>query len=323
MILKEAVDLSYVSKYKEISKKANVIDIALLVKDFLASCKFKNYEKNAYDEFVDNNISSLIIECNKYTLSMNNPFFQFLFYYAEKNSNIDPFINSSKYNILHNCVANHIINTKQLSFKDDYYNLILILENKNLWALSSESDILYLIKIYKWVLDTNMINYVTNAHLAALFKKLSINTEDKIKQVLLKCLYFSDIIIKITDDKIKNNKEDIDYYLNNYQLSMKQIVETNLLPSGQFISVDVIEESVGYLNDNLSANNRDTTTGKYKNKDTINKKDTKQDNNISTVAKNQILDKANDVMNFIKNTYNVNNNVDIKKILSVIIDKLQ
>ena len=114
---------------------------------------------------------ALNLECFKYNLDKDNPFFQFLDIYSKQNGNIQPFLDKQNYSILHNCISNGVLDIKQLSFKCREVDQIRILVNPYLWQITPKSDILYLIKIYTWIVDENLDTFILNAYVKAAFSK--------------------------------------------------------------------------------------------------------------------------------------------------------
>lgn len=261
-ILLEATDFK--NEYK--NNLSDYSKILSLLKEFGIT---NGFNSNVWNEFVDNNLSTLQTECNNFGLSMENPFFQFLSLYQQKNGSIDIFTDKERYNLLHNLVAQGVIGTKQLTDKAAEDAQIRILWNKNLWSIDNIADISYLIKSYVWVLSNDMNKNIINRYLKlALSEDGDMNNIDsKIK--LLKVLYFTDypveLLNNITRDNDIQNNDNIEKYLT---FLKNAINNTPNLISGQFIPVDNIEANFNTLYSDVQESNRDLLTGKKQQSET-------------------------------------------------------
>lgn len=332
MILTEANDLSYVQQFKNAKEPDEVADI---IKEFCKSAGFNGYNEEEWNKFIDTNLNSLNIECNKYGLSKDNPFFGFLEKYTQQNGNITSFLVKENWNILHNCVSNGVLETKQLSFKCPEIEQVRILVNPNLWNISPKSDVLYLIKLYSWTIDQNLNTYILNAYVKAAFSeevtldngKIDFEKPDMNKIVnkvgLLKCLFFTDYINLLTEDKIKNTAKTPTLVLQELQKKILNIKSQNMLISHTFESVDLIEQQVGVLREQVQESHRDVD-GRYQKTDTEDQNQKTEFGDRSAKFSNRersnILSKSDSVINAIKSTFNTNNKADIRDILKVLGD---
>lgn len=329
MILNEANDLSYVQKFKDAE---NPSDIEKVLKEFCKSVGFAGYNEKEWNSFIGNNLNALYLECSKYGLSMDNPFFQFLNKYSQQNGNITPFVDRENYSILHNCVSNGVLETKQLSFTCPEVQQVRILVNRNLWNITPKSDILYLIKVYVWLIDENLNSYILNAYVKAAFSDQITTDSGKIdfkepdmnstvnKIGLLKCLLFTDYVNSLSEDRIKNINKTPALALQEVQKRILSIKNQNMLISKQFKPVDLIEQQIGTLRERAQESNRDVS-GRYQQTDTEYKKSEYGSNSnerFSVKQKAIINQKAKPIIDAIKTTYGVNNLSDIKDILKVL-----
>lgn len=332
MILKEANDLSYVQKFKDAQKNKDPELPIKLIKEFLKSCNFKNYNEEEYNKFVDTNSHTLYLECDIYSLSLENPFFKFLQEYSLKNSNISPFLIKENYNIVHNLIAKDIIETKQLANTCSVDKQIRILFNPNLWSIQSKNDINYLIKLFNWVLDTKINDYVLNYYVKILFspekitdyknvdlKKINLDNFNT-KQLFLRCLFFTDYINKIDDRNLINDDNKISEYFEGIRNNISKLADNAMFVSAKFRSVDEIEQAVKMLKENVQEGNRGLD-GKYRETDTNNKiTDKKTANNINPTEKRQILNKSAATIEAIKRDYGITDKQSIRDILKILGD---
>ena len=332
MILKEATDVSYVQKFKD-AKEPD--DISNIIKEFCKNSNFNNYNEIEWNSFIDNNLHALNLECFKYNLDKDNPFFQFLDIYSKQNGNIQPFLDKQNYSILHNCISGGVLDIKQLSFKCREVDQIRILVNPYLWQITPKSDILYLIKIYTWIVDENLDTFILNAYVKAAFSKRIELKNGKVhfndpkmndlpnKIGLLKCLFFSDYIISLSEDKIKNNPKTPVLRLQEIQKNISNIKDSTSLVSHKFESVDLIEKQVQLLKQPVQESGRGVD-GQKQETDTDNKyykiKDKNSDNLLTSKQKQQILLKSDPIINSIKSTYQLKNKSDIKELLKILGD---
>ena len=332
MILTEANDLSFVQKFKEAKEPSDIIPI---IQEFLGTCGFNGYTKDEYDNFVTINSNALYIECQKYTLSMENPFFMFIHEYSRQNGNITPFLSKDNWNILHNCVSNGILSEKQLSFKCPEIEQVRIIVNPYLWNMASKPDILYLLKVYSWAIDENLNNYVINAYVRAAFADKVILDNGKIdydepdldkvvnKVGLLKCLFFTDYINVLSEEKIKNTAKTPASTIEQIQKKVLSVKSQNMLVSHEFVSVDLIEQQIKVLRETVQESGRDVN-GRYQKTDTDKEKDTTQINKLAdrftAKEKSNILSKSDSIINAVKSTFGVKNKSDIRDILKALGD---
>ena len=71
-------DINWTEEYRKANSTSKPLEVMKVIQRFLETLNFKNYDKETFNRFVQNNFSSLRLECNKYGLSKDNPFFIFL-----------------------------------------------------------------------------------------------------------------------------------------------------------------------------------------------------------------------------------------------------
>lgn len=330
-LTEDDLQTGYVQKFKDARYPK---DIAKVIKQFCKDFGFPNYKEQDFNTFIDNNLYALQLECNQYNLSSNNPFFQFLVRYLEVNSDITPFINQTNWGILHNCISNGILTTKQLSFKCPATEEIKILLNKNLWGIKPSDDILYLIKLYNWFLEENLNRYVINGYVRAIFSKIdrdnkidfkSTDNLDKLdnKIALINLTFFSQEIKQITENAQKRVGSS-EYILS--QLNAKRYkFNKDAAYRTPFESVDMIENQVEMLQDQVQENSE---TYKYENPGTD--KDTdgtgKQDKYTKSYVR-QVIAKSQPIIDTINKTYGNSytslSKSDLRDILNILSDNLE
>lgn len=269
--------INWTEKYRQAK---NPSDVREIIQGFLKTLNFKNYDESKFNKFVSTNLNSLWLECNKYGLSKDNPFFLFLQnYLGNKGTNIDVFFDQNKWDLLHNCVANDILEEKQLTFKSETEKQIRILFNPNLWNISPVSDIKFCIELYARLVDTNLNNFIKNGYVKAAFAKESDagkHAGDHSAQLvaadmnnpantvgLLKCLFMTNYIEELDNSKVAINtqsrqlgddgKSAIDK-IRNHIKAIEDDKSKDLI-SGQLVSVDVIEHQYKILNENVQLSN--------------------------------------------------------------------
>ena len=140
---------------------------------------------------------------------------------------------------------------------------------------------------------------------------------------LLKCLFFSDYIISLSEDKIKNNPKTPVLSLQEIQKNISNIKDSTSLVSHKFESVDLIEKQVQLLKQTVQESGRGVD-GQKQETDIDNKyykiKDKNSDNLLTSKQKQQILLKSDPVINSIKSTYQLKNKSDIKELLKMLGD---
>lgn len=282
----------------------NPDEIIKIFKDFLRSANFKNYDEEKWNDFVDNNFDTLTIECQYYGLSMENPFFQFLKTYATKNENIDPFVDDSKYKLLHNLVSDRYIESKQLSFKCPEDEQIRILLNPNLWKLPN-GDINYLIKLYVWFIDTDLNRYIINSWVKAGFKgKFKTFNDQTAKIALIKCCMFTNYIDELDKEK-KAKNDDPKIPLKEFNDKLTKITGDNMLVSGEFMPINMIYHQVYLLKEGAQESNRGVD-GQYQQTDVDNNvnSSTKKWDNFTRVQKFDLNNIKSNVLSDIKKNIN-------------------
>ena len=332
MILKEANDLSYVQKFKDAQKNKDPELPIKLIKEFLKSCNFENYDEQEYNKFVDVNSHTLYLECNLFSLSLENPFFKFLHEYSTKNANIFPFLIKENYNVVHNLIAKDIITTKQLANTCSVNKQIRILFNPSLWSIQSKNDINYLIRLFNWVLDTDINDYILNYYVKILFspekitdyknvdlKKINLDNFNT-KQLFLRCLLFTDYINKTADRNSIRDKNEINEYFEDLRNKVHKLTDVTMFVSAKFNSVDEIEQAFKMLKENVQEGNRDLYNINRETDTNNQTTDKKTANNINETEKRQILNKATSVIDALKKAYNINNKQSIKDLLKILGD---
>lgn len=337
MRLVEANDLSFVDKFKN---SRDILEQKSLIKQFCATAGFKNYVKQDWDEFVDNTFSTLSIECKHYGLSLDNPFFAFLKEYNNRNGSIAVFKNIDTYNVLHNAVANGILSTKQIAFTSAQDEQIRILINPNLWKLSNRNDIVYLIKLYDWFLDSDLNRYILNAYVKAAFApnfeisdhQLTFDNVDfeklGTKLWLMRCVFLTDYLNELSELKVKQGgMTSMKPVLDNLR---KRLAQNNIqvglggdpLSRDPFVNVNMIEQQIKTLRELVQESPEDIT-GRTQETDTNPGEDDNYDEGDGLSAKQRAAIKRQQqpVIDAVKKTYNVNNDVDIRKVLKAISTK--
>lgn len=336
MRLNEAgLQTEYVQKFKDAKYPK---DKSKIIKEFCKNNGFPNYNEQDFNNFVDNNLYALQLECNTYNLSDNNPFFQFLKRYLEKNGNIKPFI-SDNWNILHNCVSNGVLTTKQLSFRCPADEEIKILLNPNLWNIKPSSDILYLIKLYNWFLEENLNRYVINAYVRAVFStytqnakgqnKLNTNKTDNLNLLtnrisLINLTFFTDKIKTLSDDR--KTRSDSDRRDLRQLMRMEDKGNNNTPYSATFQPVDMIENQVGMLREQVQENNVFDIDNNSDIESETNGQNKNQGQQYTRSEVNQVLYKSKPIIDAINKTYGNGytnlSKADLRNILNILSDNI-
>ena len=140
---------------------------------------------------------------------------------------------------------------------------------------------------------------------------------------LLKCLFFSDYIISLSEDKIKNNPKTPVLRLQEIQKNISNIKDSTSLVSHKFESVDLIEKQVQLLKQTVQESGRGVD-GQKQETDIDDKyykiNDKNSDNLLTSKQKQQILLKSGPIINSIKSTYQLKNKSDIKELLKMLGD---
>lgn len=268
---------NWVERYRQAK---NPSDVRMVIQEFLKTLNFKNYDETKFNKFVSTNLNSLWLECNKYGLSKDNPFFIFLQNYLGNNkTSIDVFFDQNKWDLLHNCVANDTLDENQLTFKSETKKQIRILFNPNLWNISPVSDIKFCIELYARIVDVNLNYFIKNGYVKAAFAEeaaagdhasdhsaqlVAADMDDPTNTVgLLKCLFMTNYIEELDNNKVainaqsrqldNNGKSAIDE-IRNHIKAIKDDKSKDLI-SGQLVSVDVIEHQYKILNENVQLSN--------------------------------------------------------------------
>ena len=351
MRLVEANDLSFDDKFKN---SKDILEQKDIIKEFCANAGFKNYVKQDWDEFIDGTFSTLVIECRHYGLSMDNPFFAFLNAYNNINGNIKVFNDIDTYNVLHNAVANGILDTKQISFTSAQNEQIRILINPNLWKLSNRNDTLYLIKLYDWFLESDLNRYILNAYVKAAFatkaeiidNKLNFNTVDfenpNTKLWLMRCVFFTEYINDLTALKIKQGLENLQGKNGSFEdsemplrIDFLEDIKAKIAPyniqaglgndplsRNPFLNVNVIEQQVKTLRELVQESSEDITGRTQETDINLDDEDTYDEGDgLSPKQRAAIKRQQQPVIDAVMKTYNVNNEADIKKVLKALSTK--
>lgn len=347
-------DINWVEEYRKANATTKPLEIMKVIQRFLATLNFKGYDENKFNTFVRNNGDSLRLECNKYGLSKDNPFFIFLQQYLDYGGIIDTFIDYNKWNLLHNCVANGTLETNQLTFKSETKKQIRILFNPNLWSISPVSDIKFCIELYAELVNTNLNYFITNGYVKAAFAEddqeagaeeglskplASADMNDPTNVVgLMKCLFMTDYIEELDKNKIRINPETRKLDASG-QSKIDQVraelnkIKTNEnydLISGKLISVDVIEHQYKILNENVQLSDtalngqkqkKDTDdVNKYSYNNTAQKGGDANKNKINIDMQNLIKSGNNyqSLIGSIKSILSLNNKLDIADALTAL-----
>lgn len=318
MRLTEDNDLSFNQRFKEAKNPSDVLPI---IQEFCNMQGFPNYNKEEWDTFINNNLNSIYIECNKYGLSMDNPFFQFLHRYSQQNGTIKPFLDRNNYDLLHNCVSNRILDKKQLSFKCSEEQQVRILLNPHLWDTASKPDLLYLIKVYNWVLSEDLNRYIINKSVRAALSDNLERVDDKLKYdepdfndkkseiMLLKTLFCTKLIneLEFKDVITVNN-------------SIKSMVENNgMLVSSPIMPADIVEQQIASLSERVQESRRGPN-GKFQKGTNQKGGGERGAERFSPNEKANILSKADKIKKSIISTYKINSAQDLRDILELFKD---
>lgn len=331
--LTEATDTTFQDRFSQ----ANSSEMNDLFKEFFAANQFPGYNEDTYSKFVDSVSPLLYSECKKYTLSMDNPFMQYIKRYATQNGNIDPLLKYDNYAFIHNLIANNIVTEKQLAGTCPENEQIRLLVNPNLFNVASDSDKLYLIQVYDYILSNNLNSYVNNAYVKAIFsdvKDLNDKTKEEIAKVdlnkhkldLIDLIYFTNYIREISDRGIKQsdtNKGELIKLITD----ARSVYDPKRIVSAPLKDVNIIENQFKLLKD-LTQEGQRADNGQYQRTDVENKdqeNNKNRSNQISAQEKRAILSKASDIKKGFESVYNNNqriSNADFKKLLKTIYDEI-
>ena len=237
-----------------------------------------------WKKFVNDNLKTLMLECDRYGLVEDNPFLIFLKTYADREGSLDVFCGDegkTKYNLLHNAVAQGKLDAKDVAFKSKEIDNSNIILNPNLWARAVR-DIKWILEVNDWLNTADLNAYVKNAYILNLFAKntsdlssgingedmpeVNLNTKAN-RNCLRKALFFSDIISRATEagrkeadsgfSMVDNLRKDLD------AVNKLSLISTPLLPPTS------IEQQANLLNQDVNENKRNPETGQYQDKDTL------------------------------------------------------
>jgi hypothetical protein len=320
MILNEANDLSFNDTYK---KTSDILEKRDVIKEFGKQSNMKGFNTADWESFVDNNYTTLIIECDYFGLSMDNPFMMFLNEYGNKNGNIKPFINIENYDLLHNLVSDRVLSIKQVSWTCPEEDQIRILVNPNLWNISSKDDVDWLIKTYCWFLEEDLNRVIKNSYVRAAFSKTvfdDLNNINKVvvdfnekgnRETLIRALFFTQYINELSDSKLKlkiktteDNNEYVSKEIEEVRNKIDSIRNNNFLVSHQFENCDIIEQQIKVLNELVQESSRNSE-GEYQSTDIDNNEDNNDDylfkSNLNQQQKRFIQSKKTDIVNSLSN----------------------
>lgn len=204
--------IDYTQKYKEALNSGNSDALNEVLSQFYKEA-LPRLPQDVVETFVRNNIDAIIAEADSYGLNDNNPFVVFLNRFIEKRNNIDPFLETTKYNALHNMVARDILKVSQLRDTCPKEQQAGILLNTSLWENNPE-DIRWLINTYLWFMNSGwgglqLVNISDTAIGAGLRSAVDVNDNFEFRDVLRKLCFFTNAIDKYAGTVSYKNINDI------------------------------------------------------------------------------------------------------------------
>lgn len=204
--------IDYTQKYKDALNKGDSESLNAVLSQFYKEV-LPRLPQDVVETFIRNNIDAIISEADSYGLNDNNPFVVFLNRFIDKRTNIDPFLETAKYNALHNMVARDVLKTSQLRDTCPKEQQAGILLNTSLWENNAE-DIKWLVNTYLWFMNSGW----NGLHLAdisdtaigqGLRSAVDVNDKFEFRDVLRKLCFFTTAIDKYAGTVSYKNSDDI------------------------------------------------------------------------------------------------------------------
>lgn len=112
--------------------------------------KLAGIKQDYVDSFVDANYNFLTKELTSYGFVVDNPFIQFLKYIQDKRANIlEVFQDPENWSIIHNAVAEGVLDSKQINFTCEEIKQPKLLLNPYFWKVASV-DKMWVLNLWEW-----------------------------------------------------------------------------------------------------------------------------------------------------------------------------
>lgn len=158
--------------------------------------------------FTTTNFSFLSKELNSFGFAIDNPFIQFLNYIQSKRPQLlDVFLTPENWSVIHNAVAQGVLDSKQINFTSKELDQPKLLLNPSFWKDVSDVDKMWVLNLWEWcstdepnsMISHTGVRFLINTTKNGVTLNLKSVGEDKIKFQSTK-----ELIEKESSKNIKN-----------------------------------------------------------------------------------------------------------------------
>lgn len=263
--------------------------------------KLAGIRQDYVDSFVDANYKFLTKELTSFGFVVDNPFIQFLKYIQDKRTNLlEVFQDPENWSIVHNAVAENVLDSKQINFTCEEIRQPKLLLNPNFWKVPS-IDKMWVLNLWVWCggkeANSMIIHQGVRFLISTCKRGVALNLksigEDKIKfqstkdliekeskkdidnfdaiYSLRRALIFTDDLVAYANEfkalfSDMNNKVLGDSHYADFESRYNAIRNTinNVdLVSDKLVTPQSMSASVRACSENVQVSNRDAATGQY------------------------------------------------------------
>lgn len=212
--------------------------------------KLAGIKQDYVDSFVDANYNFLTKELTSYGFVVDNPFIQFLKYIQDKRANIlEVFQDPENWSIIHNAVAENVLDSKQINFTCEEIRQPKLLLNPNFWKVASV-DKMWVLNLWEWCGEKQANSMIIHQGVRFL-----LNTCKNGVTLNLKSIGEDKIKFQSTKDLIeKESKKSIDNFDAIYSLRRVLIFTNDLVAYANEFKALFSDIDNKTLNDNQYAN---------------------------------------------------------------------
>ena len=261
--------------------------------------KLAGIKQDYVDSFVDANYNFLTKELTSYGFVVDNPFIQFLKYIQTKRVNLlEVFQDPENWSIIHNAVAEGVLDSKQINFTCEEIKQPKLLLNPNFWKVASV-DKMWVLNLWEWcgekqansmiihqgvrfLLNTckngvtlnlksigaDKIKFQSTKDLIEKESKKSINNFDAIYSLRRVLIFTNDLVAYANEFKalfsdMDNKTLNDNQYANfesRYDAIRSKINDVNLV-SDKLVNPQSMSASVRACSENVQVSGRDAATG--------------------------------------------------------------
>lgn len=262
--------------------------------------KLAGIDDNYAASFATTNFSFLSKELNSFGFAIDNPFIQFINYIQSKRPQLlDVFLTPENWSVIHNAVAQGVLDSKQINFTSKELDQPKLLLNPSFWKDVSDVDKMWVLNLWEWcntdapnsMISHTGVRFLINTTKNGVTLNLKSVGEDKIKFQSTKQL-----IEKESSKNIKNSDaiyslrravifvSDLVSYANNFKELFSNIDNKTLndnqyadfesqynkirnkinnvdLISTKLVQPKVMSASIRACSENVQLSDRDAATG--------------------------------------------------------------